>query len=92
MICSLGQVTVMVMTTVAKLRHRVALQDVLFASDKTFNLISASRVRINGFRINIDDDDDPQKGTVDLFHKPTLQIRMVELETFNGVFAAVLRV
>lgn len=84
---------VKVTKTISEVQHKLDLQNVLFASDIMTNLKSASRVRRNRFRINIDDDmDDSQKRKVELFHKLSCQTNMVGLEMLDGLFEAVLRV
>lgn len=51
-----GHGTVRVTKIFQKFRHQITMQDVVFAPNIMFNLISASRVRKNSFHINIVDD------------------------------------
>lgn len=82
-----GHKAVKLVSVVKRTRYQITLHNVIFAPDFIFNLVFASRVRKNGFRISIDvSKKHPRTGTVELFHKPLRQIMMNENGTSDGLF------
>lgn len=71
----------------------MTLHDVLYVLNIPFHLVSISKVRKRNYRIIIDEEDEAPGGVkLEMFHKPTFGVKMVGVETREGLYEAVLRV
>lgn len=67
-------------------------ENVLYAPQILNNLISSSQAHRNGFRTEIDvDTESPILGEMKLIHKRTGEVKLVALETDEGLYEAVLK-
>lgn len=88
-----GVGTVNIKTAVHGVLNNVVLHDVLYAPDIVHNLISVSKVRRKNFRVIVDNDEkDPHRGSMMFIEKSFDDVKLIGLETSDGMYEAVLRV
>lgn len=80
-------------TVTMGVKHILLLRSVLYTPDLMYNLIYISQVSRNNFKVIIDNEkEDQKKVTLKLMHKPTGQIKMVGIETTEGLYEALVSV
>lgn len=85
--------TVKVATVVRGVKKIVVLTDVLLVPEIAYNLISISQARRNGHRIIIDGRrNQNQRGVLELFNKKSGDVKMIGIETKEGLYEAALKV
>lgn len=90
-LCSVG--TVRVETTVRSVVNHVTLYDVLHGPDIIYVLTSVSQMWRKGFRFIIKDDEhDCQCKVFEIIHKDIGCVKLVGMETRDGLYSVGLRV
>lgn len=88
-----GSGNIKVTTIVRGVKKNVILSDVLLVPDLAYNLISVSQARRNGHRIVIDEKwNHDGRGVLELFNKKSKDVKMVGIETNEGLYEAALDV
>lgn len=91
-VASQGIGTVKIRSVVNNKQYVTEFQDVLYAPDMMYNLISCSKARRKGFRASIDDsDNDSSMGIMRMIEKQNGVTRVVGVEMGEGSYEAAVK-